>query len=62
VHAKQADAAKGREVLSFFDWCYKNGDRAAESLDYVPLPASVKDLIRASWKKVVGPDGKPVYR
>ena len=62
VHAKQEDAAKGREVLSFFDWCYKNGDAAAANLDYVPLPADVKTLIRASWKKVVGPDGKPVYR
>jgi phosphate transport system substrate-binding protein len=61
VHTKQADAARGREVLSFFDWCYKNGDAAADSLDYVALPGSVKDLIRKSWAKVVGPDGKPVY-
>jgi hypothetical protein len=28
----------------------------------VPLPASVKDLIRRSWSKVTGPDNKPVYR
>jgi phosphate transport system substrate-binding protein len=49
-------------VLKFFDWAYKNGDAAADSLDYVPLPADVKNLIRASWKKVVGADGKPVYR
>ncbi len=62
VHTKQADAAKGKEVLTFFDWCYKNGDGAADQLDYVPLPASVKDLIRKSWTKVLGPDGKPVYR
>jgi phosphate transport system substrate-binding protein len=61
VHAKQENAAKGREVLSFFDWNYKNGDAAAQQLDYVPLPADVKNLIRASWKKVTGPDGKPVY-
>jgi len=62
MHTKQADAAKGKEVLSFFDWCYKNGDPAAGQLDYVALPASVKDLIRKSWSKVTGPDGKPVYR
>jgi phosphate transport system substrate-binding protein len=61
VHAKQTDAAKGKDVLSFFDWCYKNGDAAAVQLDYVPLPASVKDLIRKSWAKVTGPNGKPVY-
>jgi phosphate transport system substrate-binding protein len=62
VHTKQEDAAKGRNVLAFFDWCYKNGDAAAAQLDYVPLPPAVKDLVRASWKKVVGPDGKPVYK
>jgi phosphate transport system substrate-binding protein len=62
VHTKQTDAAKGKQVLEFFDWCYKNGDAAAIQLDYVPLPAAVKDLIRKSWAKVVGPDGKPVYR
>ena len=62
VHTKQSDAAKGREVLAFFDWCYKNGDAAAAQLDYVSLPPAVKDLIRKSWSKVVGPDGKPVYK
>jgi phosphate transport system substrate-binding protein len=60
VHTKQTDAAKGKEVLDFFDWCYKNGDGAAGQLDYVPLPGPVKDLIRKSWGKVAGPDGKPV--
>jgi phosphate transport system substrate-binding protein len=62
VKTKQADAAKGAEVLKFFDWAYKNGDAAADQLDYVPLPANVKDLIRKSWTKVAGPDSKPVYR
>lgn len=38
----------GREVLSFFDWAFKNGDAAASSLAYVPLPSAVKDLIRKS--------------
>ena len=28
----------------------------------LPMPAAVKDLVRKSWNKVVGPDGKPVYR
>jgi phosphate transport system substrate-binding protein len=62
VHTKATNAAATKEVLAFFDWSYKNGDGAAESLDYVPLPANVKDLIRKSWSKIVGPDGKPVYR
>ncbi len=62
VKSKQESAAKGREVLAFFDWAYKNGDAAALQLDYLPMPAAVKDLVRKSWNKVVGPDGKPVYR
>ena len=61
VRSKQTNPAVGREVLSFFDWAYKNGDPAALSLDYVPLPANVKALIRTSWRSVVGPDGRPVY-
>jgi phosphate transport system substrate-binding protein len=42
------DQKNGAEVLKFFDWAYKNGDAAASQLAYVPLPASVKDLIRKS--------------
>ncbi|MDL2353878.1 MAG: phosphate ABC transporter substrate-binding protein PstS, partial [Pseudomonadota bacterium] len=36
MHKVQADGAKGREVLKFFDWSYKNGAAAAAELDYVP--------------------------
>jgi phosphate transport system substrate-binding protein len=61
VHTKQTDAQTGHEVLAFFDWAYKNGDAAAQALDYVTLPEGVKNLVRQSWHKVVGPDGKPVY-
>ncbi len=50
MHKSQADAAKGKEVLKFFDWAYKNGDAAAVELDYVPLPSSVTKLVAESWK------------
>ena len=61
MHTKQTNAATGGEVLKFFDWGYKNGNAQAEALDYVPLPEAVKALVRKSWLKIVGPDGKPVY-
>ncbi len=61
MHTKQASAEKAADVLKFYDWAYKNGDAAAQQLDYVPLPASLKTLIHTSWKKIEGPDGKPVY-
>jgi phosphate transport system substrate-binding protein len=50
MHKSQADAAKGKEVLKFFDWAYKNGGPAATELDYVPLPASVTKLVEDAWK------------
>ena len=63
VYKKQDKAATGREVLSFFDWAYKNGDAAAGALDYVPLPAPVKALVHRQWTaEVKGGDGKPVFK
>jgi phosphate transport system substrate-binding protein len=49
MHAQQADAAKGKEALKFFDWALKNGSKMAEELDYVPLPADVVKLVEQSW-------------
>jgi phosphate transport system substrate-binding protein len=50
MHKVQPDAAKGREVLKFFEWSYKNGAVMAEDLDYVPMPASVVKLVQDAWK------------
>lgn len=41
------------EVLKFFDWAFSKGDQMAADLDYVALPAKVKELVRASWKNDV---------
>jgi phosphate transport system substrate-binding protein len=62
MHKTQADAAKGREVLKFFDWSFKNGDAAAAELDYVPMPNSVVALVQAAWKaQLKDASGKSVY-
>ena len=61
IQRAQKDPARGRSVLAFFDWAYKNGDAAASQLDYVPLPAAVKDMVRKQWSAVKGADGRPVY-
>ncbi|MES2014994.1 MAG: phosphate ABC transporter substrate-binding protein PstS [Pseudomonadota bacterium] len=50
MYKVQADAAKGKEVLKFFDYAFKNGDAAATELDYVPLPDSVTKLVADAWK------------
>ncbi|WP_373888142.1 phosphate ABC transporter substrate-binding protein PstS [Massilia sp. Root418] len=62
MHKTQADAAKGKEVVKFFDWAFKNGGAAAADLDYVPLPASVVKLVQDSWKaSLKDASGKAIY-
>ena len=38
MHAKQDKPQNAAEVLKFFDWAFKNGQKMAEELDYVPMP------------------------
>ncbi len=62
MQKQQADANKGMEVLKFFDWAYANGNKMAEDLDYVPLPAPLVKMIHDSWAKdIAGPSG-PVWK
>ena len=49
MHAKQDKPQNAAEVLKFFDWSLKNGQKMAEELDYVPLPDSVVKLIEEAW-------------
>ena len=49
MHKVQDKPAAAAASLKFFDWAYTQGDKMADDLDYVPLPASVKDLIRKQW-------------
>ena len=58
---KPNDAAAAGEALKFFAWAYRNGDAAAQELDYVAMPASVKALVKSRWSEITGSDGKPVY-
>ncbi|WP_425260176.1 phosphate ABC transporter substrate-binding protein PstS [Rubrivivax sp. RP6-9] len=49
MHKAQEKPVNATNALKFFDWAYVNGDKMADELDYVPLPASVKDLVRKQW-------------
>lgn len=49
MHRVQDKPVNATNSLKFFDWAFVNGDKMAEDLDYVPLPTSVKDLIRKQW-------------
>ncbi len=62
VHKSQADGVKGKEVLKFFDWAYKNGDAAAAELDYVPMPDAVTKLVQDAWRaNVKDAAGKAIW-
>ena len=51
--AKSDKPASTQEVMKFFDWALKNGQKLAEDLDYVPLPESVVKLINDEWRAQV---------
>jgi phosphate transport system substrate-binding protein len=61
MHLKQDKPQQAAASLRFFDWAYKNGDKVAEELDYVPMPDSVKAAIRKEWAKITDAAGKPVF-
>lgn len=60
MHQVQDKPANATNTLKFFDWAYANGDKMAEDLDYVPLPVSVKDLVRKQWGVLKDAGGKAV--
>ena len=61
MHKVQDKPAEAATALKFFDWAYKNGDKTAADLDYVPMPASVKTQIERLWAtSIKDAAGKPV--
>ena len=61
MHADNGDKRVAQNVLKFFDWAFANGDAAAAQLDYVPLPASTKDMVRKQWGYALTAKGKPIW-
>jgi phosphate transport system substrate-binding protein len=61
MHKQQGKPEVAREAINFFDWCYRNGGKMAEELDYVPMPESVVKMVEQSWQQIKAPDGKPVW-
>jgi phosphate transport system substrate-binding protein len=52
MQTKAENMAKSQSVLKFVAWAYAKGDKTAQDLDYVPMPASVKTLIEKSWAQI----------
>jgi phosphate transport system substrate-binding protein len=60
MHKAQDKPEQAAAALKFFDWAYVNGDKLAGDLDYVPLPAPVKDLVRRQWAGIKATSGQAV--
>lgn len=61
VYKNQSNCGTAKTVLEFFDWAYKNGAEMAKSLDYVPIPKSVYELMEGSWEKEIKCDSQVVW-
>ncbi|HEY2928926.1 phosphate ABC transporter substrate-binding protein PstS [Piscinibacter sp.] len=60
MHKLQDKPAQATHSLKFFDWAYASGDKMAAELEYVPLPESVKQLVRKQWAEIKDASGKVV--
>src|SRR5690554_1853105 len=63
MQKKQEKPEIGTEVLKFFAWAFKNGDKMAEELDYVPMPDAVTAQIAEAWKtEIKSGDGAAIWK
>ena len=52
VYQNQPDAVKGAKLVNFLRWAYKDGEKAASSLDYAPLPPQIVVQLQSRLKTV----------
>jgi len=52
VYEKGSDAARQKGVVDFFAWSLNNGQKMAEELGFVPLPANVVKMVEAEMKNI----------
>jgi len=52
AYEKGADAARQKGVVDFFTWSLNNGQKMAEDLGFVPLPANVVKMVEAEMKNI----------
>ena len=62
IYKKPQDVAATAEALKFFAWSYAKGGKAAEELDYVPMPSNVVGDIQKMWSaEIKDSGGKPLF-
>ena len=62
MYKTQDKPETAKAVLKFFDWCYKNGSTTALSLDYVPMPEKVIEMVEKTWATTIrSQDGASIW-
>lgn len=62
VYKNPSNCANAKAVLDFSDWSYKSGAQMARSLDYVPIPRAVYEIMEESWAKEIKCGKEPVWK
>jgi phosphate transport system substrate-binding protein len=63
MYKRQDHPDRARQVLDFFAWSYKNGEKLATELGYVPMPDSVVKQIEESWSDTIkDAGGRPIWK
>ena len=45
--------AMNKKIIAFYDYAFKNGDKSAKKLGYIPLPQATKKMIREYWSTTI---------
>jgi len=62
IHKQPQDPAAAAAALKFFAWAYARGDKMAEELDFVPMPAAVVGAVEKMWGgSIKDAGGKPLF-
>jgi phosphate transport system substrate-binding protein len=53
MYSEPADTTASRSAIAFFNWAFENGNKSAEELDYIPMPANVvKEIKNSVWTMI----------
>ena len=53
MYSEPSDTSASRAAIAFFNWTFENGNKSAEELDYIPMPANVVKEIKTNvWSMI----------
>jgi phosphate transport system substrate-binding protein len=53
MYSDPKDTAASKEAIAFFNWAFEKGNKTAEELDYIPMPANVvKEIKNTVWTMI----------